>query len=418
MRLTTFSTMTDRRWRGLLLLIALAALVLRVAYVVFAVGDDPVAGDAIYYSAQADTLAAGGGFTHPFTGEPAADHPPMTAILLAPVSLGDGDPLFAQRVAMALIGSLAVIAIAFLGREVGGPLGGLGSAVVAALYPGFWINDGLAMSETPTVLITALVLLAAIRWRRDACPGWIFGLLGGIAVLTRAELGLLMAVLVIPVGLPWSWTVRLRRIALVTVVALSVLAPWTARNLVRFEEPVLVSTNDGLTLVGANCDPAYFDGVGFWYLQCAEQVAGDQSEVSAEYRRQAVAYVGDHLDRLPAVVVARVARVWSLWESDAMTYINRGEGRPRTVSWLATIGWWGLAPVAAGSLWLIRRRHGPVLVLVAPFVTVTATAALTYGIPRFRVPAEVAAVGALAILGAVAAERAESAIIAPDEASP
>lgn len=390
--------MTSRTRRSALLAIVVVGLGLRLAYVFFVVGDDPVAGDAIYYSAQAETITRGSGFEHPFTGEPAADHPPMTAVLLALPSIGGGDPLFEQRVFMALLGTLAVVAIGMLGQELGGDLGGLAATGVAALHPGLWVNDGLAMSETPTALITALVLLVAIRWRRGEAPWWLLGLLGGLAVLTRAELGLLMVLLVLPWGLAGSWRDRLGRIAAVTAVSLLVVAPWTVRNVVRFEEPVTISTNDGLTLVGSNCDRSYYDGVGFWHLQCAEPVPGDQSEVSAEYRRQALEYVGDNLDRLPTVVAARLARVWSLWQPDQMATLNVGEGRPRTVSWMATVGWWLLAPAAAWGLWVLRRRGGPFLVLVAPFVTVTATAVLTYGIPRFRLPAEVAAVALVAVV--------------------
>lgn len=406
--------MTDRTWRLCLLAIVGVALCLRLTYVVAVVGDDALAGDAIYYSAQAETITRGTGFAHPFTGEAAADHPPATAVLLALPSLGGGDPAFEQRIFMAILGTLGVVAIAFLGREVAATIatdpgvvrvGSLVAASAAGLHPGFWINDGLAMSETPTMVITALVLIAALRWRRGEGSAWMLGVAGGLAVLTRAELGLLMALLVIPVGLPWAWPRRLRQVVLVAAVALLVVAPWTIRNLVRFEEPVLISTNDGLTLRGANCDPAYYEGVGFWYLQCAGPVEGDQSEVSSEYRRQAVDYIGDNLDRAPTVVGARLARVWSVWEVDAMTHLNQGEGRPPTASWLAAVGWWLLAPAAAGALVVLRRRNGPMLAIVAPFVTVAAVAVATYGIPRFRLPAEVAAVGALAVYGVVSAER-------------
>ena len=406
--------MTDRTWRLCMLVVVTAALGLRLAYVFFVVGDDGLAGDAIYYSAQAETITRGTGFAHPFTGEAAADHPPATAVLLALPSIGGGDPAFEQRIFMAFLGTAAVLAIALLGREIVRTMssdpaavrtGSLIAASAAALHPGLWINDGLAMSETPTAVITALVLVAAIRWRRGDGPAWVLGIAGGLAVLTRAELGLLMAVLVVPWGLPGPWMKRCRQIAVVTVVALLVVAPWTVRNLVRFEEPVLVSTNEGLTLRGANCDPAYFEGVGFWYLQCAGPVDGDQSEVSSEYRRQAIDYVGEHLDRVPAVVAARLARVWSVWEVDAMTHLNQGEGRPPTASWMAVIAWWILAPAAAVAIVALRRRRGPVLVVLAPFVTVTIVAIATYGIPRFRLPAEVAAIGVLAVVGAVRSER-------------
>ena len=48
-----------------------------------------------------------------------------------------------------------------------------------------------------------------------------------------------------------------------------VLAPWVVYNAGRFDQTFLISTNDGLTLVGANCDSQY-DGPdpGLWDIAC------------------------------------------------------------------------------------------------------------------------------------------------------
>ena len=70
-----------------LLLIAGVALVLRVAYVLAAKRDQPLLGDQIYYAFQAQTLADGHGFTHPVFGGPAADHPPVTTLLMTPIAV-------------------------------------------------------------------------------------------------------------------------------------------------------------------------------------------------------------------------------------------------------------------------------------------------------------------------------------------
>ena len=36
-----------------------------------------------------------------------------------------------------------------------------------------------------------------------------------------------------------------------------VVAPWVVYNMTRFDEPMFLSTNDGLALAGSNCDPVY-----------------------------------------------------------------------------------------------------------------------------------------------------------------
>lgn len=387
-----------RREQVLLGLILLVALALRLGYVFGVVGDDPAQGDAIYYSAQAEVLTRGDGFAHPFTGEPAADHPPMTALLLALPSVGGGDPLFEQRIFMALLGTLAVAAIAALGRELGGPRAAVGAGVVAALYPGLWINDGLAMSETPTALVTALLVLTTIRWWRDRAPSWLVGVVGGFAVLTRAELGLLLALIVVPRVVSTHTRAMAAKVAIVVVAAIAIVTPWTVRNLTAFEDPVLISTNDGLTLLGSNCDPSYNEGLGFWHLQCAGPVAGDQSQVSAAYRDQAVTYIREHRDELPRVLAARLGRMASVYRPMDMVYLNQGEGRPQTATRLAIWAWWFLVPAGAVGLWCLRRRRGPWLLLLMPAVAVVTVTLATYGIPRFRVPMEVALIAAVGVI--------------------
>ena len=72
------------------------------------------------------------------------------------------------------------------------------------------------------------------------------------------------SLLLIPlVALPLMWVTHpgwrdrvLRSVAAVAVVAI-VIAPWVVPNLVRFDEPVVMSTNDGLTLIGANSPQTY-----------------------------------------------------------------------------------------------------------------------------------------------------------------
>ncbi|MBK9178123.1 MAG: glycosyltransferase family 39 protein [Acidimicrobiales bacterium] len=388
-----------------LALIVVGALALRVLYVLLAKRDEPVMGDAIFYNAAANTLADLKGFVDPFhPGRQAADHPPLTIVFLAPVSLLSGDSLLAQRLAMATVGAAGVAAIGLLGRRVAGERVGLLAAAVAAVYANLWMNDGLVMSESLATVGVAVVLLCVYRFlaRPSARAAALLGLALGVTVLARAEVALLLPLVVLPAALgarELSRAERWQRLAISTLVAGAVVAPWALYNLARFEEPVVISTNDGLTLAGANCESMYYSGgIGLWDLRCAldlvpggdERAFGDQSQVSAHYRDHAVAYLRDNLDRLPAVLAARVGRVWSVYEPGQMVWYNQGEGRE---AWASRLGLWqygALLPLAVAGAVVLHRRGVAIWPLVATVVLVTLTAMAFYGLARFRVPAEVA----------------------------
>ena len=413
--------MTERRFRWWLLAVVLAATAFRLAYVVGAKAHEPPLGDQIYYSAQARVLANGGGFDDPFRpGEPAADHAPLTALLLAvptfPVRQAE-DVVLVQRLFMALLGGVAVGLMGLLGRAVTGDRRvGLLTAGITALSANFWMNDGLVMSETPTVVCLATTLLLAYsyaRRRTAALAAWL-GLALGVTVLARAELALLSVALVTPLVLlpgtrtahtpPPPWSRRLGHLAAAGAVALATQVPWWALNAQRFAHPVLFSTNEGLTYIGANCDSVYdpAGGIGFWDLQCAYDAGAppglDQSELSRFWRDRAFEYIADHRSEVPMVMGARVGRVWGVFRPFDMVWLNQGEGREPWASRIGVWTWWVTAPLAvAGAVVLLRRRSLVFPLLVLP-VLVTGVAAWFYGIVRFRTPAEVAA----AVLAAVA----------------
>jgi hypothetical protein len=268
------------------------------------------------------------------------------------------------------------------------------------------MNDALPMSEAPAALAIGLVLLALHRlldrptWGRAAA----LGALCGVAVLTRGELALLVPLTIAPSvlvragpGPARTFAGRVGLVAVVGVLGVAVVAPWTAWNLTRFEEPVLLSTNEGLTVVGANCAAVYEGGgTGFWNLGCARDLeplmppGADQSVRSHVYRDEGLRYLRDNVDRLPAVAVVRVGRLWGAYHPEQMVWLNQGEGRERWASWAGWWTMWLLLPLAVAGGVLLRRRRVPVWPLASTAVLATLTAAAFYGIARFRLPFDVA----------------------------
>jgi peptidoglycan/LPS O-acetylase OafA/YrhL len=407
--------------------IAAAGFAFRAAYILQTADDRSlcralVCGDARYYADQAVTVADGHGFVSSSLAQQTADHPPLTALVLAAVHWlvpGNGY-LVAGRLVMALIGSITVVGVGLLGRRVGrssrGPVVGLIAAGIAAVNANFWMNDVLLMSETLAALGIVATLLAVYRYidRPTLARAAAVGVLVGLCGLVRAELLLLGPITFVPLALrvrTQPWSARLARVALAAGLALAVLVPWTVYNLSRFEEPVLLSTNDGLTIVGANCDQMYGltheGGTGFWQIACAfvhenHEIPPnvDDSVRSRIYRQIGIDYARNHLARLRVVVEHRLLRGWGLFAPNEMAALNQWEGRAPWASWLGFVQWWLLLIPAAVGARVLRRRREPLWPLASMAVIVTLVLAGFYGHVRFRLGADVAAV----VLAAVAVE--------------
>jgi hypothetical protein len=76
------------------------------------------------------------------------------------------------------------------------------------------------------------------------------------------------------------------------------------------------------------------------------------------------------------------------------------QNRPRPVSWASLVTLALLVPFAVAGGLRLRRTGRPVVLLAAMPVMVTLVAAVFYGNPRFRVPADLA----LVVLAAVAVD--------------
>jgi hypothetical protein len=202
------------------------------------------------------------------------------------------------------------------------------------------------------------------------------------------------------------------------VVALVFVMPWVGFNLSRFEKPTFVSTNDGLTMLAANCDPSYHGPrLGSGDIACANnRPPGDPSVANAEFRSRALHYMGDHLGRWPVVVAARVARMWSVFHVPQTVGFDVGEGRPRWASYLGVAALYLLAVLAVVGGVTARRRKITIWPLVVPIVVVTAVMLLIGGIPRYRAAAEPSIVVLAALgVGALLLRRARRADPAPPQ---
>ena len=359
--------------------------------------------DEAYYQAMAELIARGEGFVRPgeFLGEgisiPTAERPPLYPIALAGlVELGaDGeDPM---RLLGALTGGATIALLGLLGRRLAGPSAGLIAAGLAAVYPTLIAADGALMTESLYGMLAALALLLAQRLLDEGGNGRaaLLGAVVGLAALARGEALILLPLLLIPLlRRPGG----LKAAAVACLAFVLVLTPWTIRNWSAFDRPVLVATEGGQTIAGANCEATYNGHlIGSWQVSCVRLEGHDNEAVdNNEAAREGIEYAVDHAERVPLVLAARVARTWGLFWPGQVP-----EGRADWVVYLGVGMYVLLLPLAAYGLVTLRRRGVAVAVVAAPLVVVTLASLVSYGSVRFRHTAELA----LVVLAAVAIDR-------------
>jgi 4-amino-4-deoxy-L-arabinose transferase-like glycosyltransferase len=365
--------------------------------------------DGYWNASVGRAIADGRGFVL-FTGAlfdpdarfvPTATHPPLYPLVLA---LADtvgmaGDT--AQRSLGALFGAGTVCGVGLLGRRVGGERLGLLAAGVAALYPLLIAADGALLSETLYGVIIAFTLLSAWRLgeRPSAARAAVVGLGLGLATLTRSEAILLVPLMLLPLAWRGGRHARWAGLAAGTACFAVVIAPWVARNWDVFGRPLL-STNEGGLVAQTNCDQTYSGpDLGWFAPACARVGTGDEARQTAAQRREGLEYARDHADRLPVVLSVRLLRAWGLYQPFRSA---EEQGRDTRIQKVGIVLFYPLALSAIAGIAVLRRRRGPLIVLVAPLVVASVVAFASYGSVRLRYLAEVPVV-VLAAAGAMAA---------------
>ena len=422
-----------KSFRFKLIIISLLAFLVRLLYVIFVEKGDPLNGDAFYYHHASRLLVDGLGFVEPYRyifggaqellfledsshlaetsnqslpvghTEPTAGHPPLWVIILAlPVFIGL-ESILIQQIFSALIGSIGVFAIGWAAREIIDEKSGLIAAGVASIYAFLWLNDGLLMSETLVIPIAAIAvgLSARLYNKNSLCLLITFGAVGGLAVLTRAEFIIVIPFLALPILRNSHQTLkkRLSRYFLVGIIVASVLAPWVVRNLIQFEEPVLLSNGSGILLAQTNCEATYFgDKQGYWEYLCGlPQPVGkdgkpsDESVRDKEYRSRGIEYAAELKGRLFGhVIPKRVARLWGVYSPlEQLRADKLVEGRNFSLSLIGLFQYYSLIPLSIFGLIKLKAKKRPLLpILTIPIIT-TLVAAASMGTTRYRVSAEI-----------------------------
>ena len=104
-----------------------------------------------------------------------------------------------------------------------------------------------------------------------------------------------------------------------------VVSPWVIRNAVEVGEPTLSTVSASAVIAVANCDATYSGWLlGSWSYPCMQPKLGlgknvSEANYAAHVHTKGIDDALGHASRWPIVGVARLGRVWGIWNSGELT---------------------------------------------------------------------------------------------------
>jgi hypothetical protein len=285
---------------------------------------------------------------------------------------------------------------------------------VAAIYPFLFIYDGWLYSES--LYIFLLFAFCYTLYHLQRAPNRYLMILGGLLLgllsLTRPNglliLGLFLAWAIV---IGWSkilpWRTVIQTAVTVSLLALLLTLPWTARNYLVTRSLVPVAVGDGKVLLGAYNDDTsgtdYQNGyyLGIWIIpsesvpyvanQFPEDCAGP-CEVTRDntYKYYAWQWIQSNLAKMPMMLGLHALNMWQITTQEADLAINRfadRSGSHLVVDMMVIITPIVFALAALG-LFVTRKRWRELLFIYFMIALTFIQCVALYGIPRFRAPIE------------------------------
>ena len=390
----------ERRGGALAAALALLMLVGGVAYSL-ALGPGPRFPDEIEYLRLAENLASGAGLSLDGV-RPTAFRPPGYPAALAPVVALGGGPVAARVLNFALLAGAMGLAWLAL-RDRGHPLAAVLAPALMAGYPVLFYTAGTLYPQTLALFgVMALVLLIGVKPPSPRLAA-LAGLLAGALTLTVPTLAFLVPVAMAGLAARARVGRRLAVGALCLLVAGGTIGAWSVRNLEAVGAPVFVSTNSGYNLVLGNAERTTPNaGVNADVRrEIAPAARLDEVERDVYLRDRALGWVVENPGRAARLYALKVLNYFN-YRNDL--YTSTRASALADVALALTYG--GLVLIVLVRLALAAARRAPLSAFEALLVAVYALSALATAVAftriRFRVPFD----PLLAMLAALALERA------------
>lgn len=373
-----------------LAVITLAGLSLRLFWAVsHAERSQP---DETGYHALAEGLASRGEYgslAPDGSWKPTAHYPPAWPFMVSLSYRLGGTDVRTGRVLAAALGTLLIIAVFLLAKNIFGEKAGLIAAALAAVHPILIYWSGVMMTESATALFLCLALWIETRpGGISTLSGFITGIFWGTASLTRSTL--------IPVffllGLARLFrpgTLKEKTPVLALFLGFALLPfLWGTRNSGVFGRFGL-DFHGGYTLLVGNMffsenrvDTGLADAAlksRPWHKETENM---NEAEKDRYYLRRTLEFVVSNPGKVLRQWVVNAGEFWRL-------YPRQDHPMPHNKKFLMLVSLAAEVPLfalALAGLWLKRKQLSRWLVLLIPFIVLTAAHCVSVSQMRYRLP--------------------------------
>jgi 4-amino-4-deoxy-L-arabinose transferase-like glycosyltransferase len=385
--------------------LVLAAVIVRLGYVLLYDQFPPFQGDDLGYERAALDLINGRGFVQPGLDragqpvtEPLVAFGPVYPLFLAAIYAVFGHSLTAVRVIQALLSAAMVFLVfqaAFMvfGKQVAVIAGGL-----TTVHPALITCTGMVITETLFAFLLMLsVWITLEAMTRQTWYAWAgAGIAFGLAALLREETLAIVALVVGWIGWSRPGAFVWRRLALLAVALVLTVGAWTARNYLVLHELVPVSANGGKTIwiSAAGWSEWHFDDPTYKALTQGLTDLQRDHVLRREGIKKIVADPGHYLrlclERIPQFWVGSHTTYLTGFTRSFGEYYRQGAVEKVLVKAVLLAANFGLLMLAVWGTWVSlsqdRRRRDLILICLCPVIAIAAVHFFLFATSRYQIP--------------------------------
>lgn len=336
------------------------------------------------YAELGKNVLEGRGYS--FHGKLTSSHPPLYPLFLASIFLFFKDNYLAVRIIQSLLGAAACVAFFLISRKIFNMQIALISALISCFNPVFIKISQHLRSENLFIFMLAVAILFFLKllWKRNFKNLALFGLLLGLATMTRDMLILFPFFILLAMGISAFFRdYNFKKIIISATIFFAFfflpILPWTLRNWqAHHNRFVLITNKTGMALYSS-----YVPREGKLYGYNAKDHITKRAELldsevdqSNFLVKETLKYIWQNPLKVFKLELLKIAFFWSPfdWETIGYGVYNFMYGF--------------ILPFFVYGVFISYKRHRELLPIYLPIGYAFLIALITYGSPRFRLPIE------------------------------